>query len=37
MDFFAVRTKINKKKSVIYFCYAWALARLAPTFQKAKA
>jgi hypothetical protein len=26
MDFFAVRTKINKKKKChFFFCYAWAL------------
>jgi hypothetical protein len=25
MDFFAVRTKINKKKIVNFFCYVWAL------------
>jgi hypothetical protein len=29
MDFFAGRTKINKKKIVIIFCYAWALVDLA--------
>jgi hypothetical protein len=25
MDFVVVRTKINKEKIVIFFCYAWAL------------
>jgi hypothetical protein len=33
MDFFAVRTKINKKKIVIFFCYAWALSRIKNSYS----